>query len=263
LDFFLFPVFGFFFFSTPRDWIGIKVTWPHVPPFDLSTCLSHEEMAPMFHGTQWAGTRIWRAAVVATEYLILQRQKQPQQRPTTLLELGCGLGLPGILLGMLLKYHVVLNDKDLLVDQIQNKIDHLPPLINARHSSIRADRLDWSVQGVHNLLRVRIDNNDRHHHDSSGFDIVLNCDCIYEPLYGESWRMLLECQQELLRLKPDTYMLTAVERRRLDGVDTYLQCLKDSPVVDRIEQVVVPFDHPAEVEQYRIYGTMNVGIVAE
>jgi predicted nicotinamide N-methyase len=256
----LFPVFVFFFSSPPE--IGIKVTWPHVPPFELSTCLSQDEMAPMFHGTQWAGTRIWRAAVVAAEYLIQQQLQRPTT--TTLLELGCGLGLPGILLGLLLEYHVVLTDKDSLVDQIQNNIDHLPPLRNACHASIRADRLDWSVQGVHNLLLVRTeyDNND-HHHDSSGFDIVLNCDCIYEPLYGESWRMLLECQQELLRLKPDTYMLTAVERRRLDGVDTYLQCLKDSPVVDRIEQVVVPFDHPAEVELYRIYGTMNVGIVAE
>jgi predicted nicotinamide N-methyase len=213
----------------------------------------------MFYGTQWAGTRMWRAAVVAAEYLIQQRPTTP----TTLLELGCGLGLPGILLGLLLEYHVVLTDKDSLVDQILNNIEQLPPLTNAYHARIRANRLDWSVQGVHNLLRVRIDNNDRHHHDSSGFDIVLNCDCIYEPLYGESWRMLLECQQELLRLKPDTYMLTAVERHRLDGVDTYLQCLKDSPVVDRIEQVVVPFDHPAEVELYRIYGTMNVGIVAE
>jgi hypothetical protein len=43
-----------FFFSQPPE-IGIKVAWPHVPPFELSTCLSHEEMAPMFHGTQWAG----------------------------------------------------------------------------------------------------------------------------------------------------------------------------------------------------------------
>jgi Na+-driven multidrug efflux pump len=60
-------------------------------------------------------------------------------------------------------------------------------------------------------------------------------------------------------------MLTAVDRRRLDGVDTFLQRLKDSPVVDRIIQnnikaaavvtmliVVVVYSHPQQIV-YALY----------
>ena len=33
--------------------IGVRVTWPDVQPLELSTCLPEQEIAPMFHGTQW------------------------------------------------------------------------------------------------------------------------------------------------------------------------------------------------------------------
>jgi len=80
--------------------IGIKVTWPGVEPaIELSTCLDEQEIAPMFHGTQWAGTRVWRAAVVALQYL--QQSSSVTginiSEDSTVLELGCGLGVPGTL----------------------------------------------------------------------------------------------------------------------------------------------------------------------
>ena len=33
--------------------LGVRVTWPGTTPMELSTCLPSEEIAPMFHGTQW------------------------------------------------------------------------------------------------------------------------------------------------------------------------------------------------------------------
>jgi hypothetical protein len=39
-------------------------------PLLLSTILQPEDMAPLFHGTQWAGTRVWHAAIAATQYLL-------------------------------------------------------------------------------------------------------------------------------------------------------------------------------------------------
>lgn len=34
--------------------IGVRITWPGVDkPIELSTCLPSQEIAPMFHGTQW------------------------------------------------------------------------------------------------------------------------------------------------------------------------------------------------------------------
>ena len=33
--------------------VGVRVTWPGTKPVELSTCLPSDEIAPMFHGTQW------------------------------------------------------------------------------------------------------------------------------------------------------------------------------------------------------------------
>jgi hypothetical protein len=71
-----------------------------------------------------------------------------------------------------------------------------------------------------------------------GFDLVFNCDCIYEHLYGkESWQALLQCQEVLLRHKPNTICITAVERRNGDGVDAYLQACAASQHIARVERV--------------------------
>jgi predicted nicotinamide N-methyase len=244
--------------------IGVQVTWPSVThkdpaaapeaPMELSTCLPEDEIAPMFHGTQWAGTRVWRAAIVALQYLEQQNNNASSSatkivRPeSTVLELGCGLGVPGILLHKLFDCHVVLTDMDVLVEQLRQNLvtngltnttsDNTPP-------KIQAQPLDWSVKGLEELFRAT---------DMQTFDVVLNCDCIYEPLYGDSWKMLLKVQEELLKANPATYMLTSVERRKFDNIELYLQGLEDSSVVSRVEKIVVDFDAPPEVELYRLYG---------
>jgi predicted nicotinamide N-methyase len=238
--------------------IGVKVTWPSVmhkdpavaeAPMELSTCLPEDEIAPMFHGTQWAGTRVWRASIVALQYMEQQNNNASSDmkivRPeTTLLELGCGLGVPGILLHKLFDCNVVLTDMDVLVEQLrQNLVDN--GLTPDNNSKIQAQPLDWSVKGLEELFRAT---------ELQKFDVVLNCDCIYEPLYGDSWKMLLKVQEELLKVNPATYMLTSVERRKFDCIELYLQGLEDSSVVSRVEKITVDFDAPPEVELYRLYG---------
>ena len=181
-------------------------------------------------------------------------------KETTLLELGCGLGIPGLLLGFICHCQVVLTDKESLLEQLNNNINRLycsggDIVQHERDIStsttttrrIQAASLDWSVVGAVTKLAKSFGK-------PNGFDAVINCDCIYEPLYGSSWCKLAECQEEFLRLNPDTYMLTSVERRRADGVDSYIALLEKSPVVERIELAEIPFDYPKEVEIYRIYG---------
>jgi predicted nicotinamide N-methyase len=158
------------------------------------------------------------------------------------LELGCGLGVPGILLHKLFDCNVVLTDMDVLVEQLRQN------LVNnglTSDTKIQAQPLDWSVKGLEELFRAT---------QMQKFDVVLNCDCIYEPLYGDSWKMLLKVQEELLKANPATYMLTSVERRKFDCIELYLQGLEDSSVVSRVEKIVVDFDAPPEVELYRLYG---------
>lgn len=235
--------------------IGVKVMWPSVMekdpaevPMELSTCLPEDEIAPMFHGTQWAGTRVWRASIVALQYLEEQNNNSSSSDTkivhpeSTVLELGCGLGVPGILLHKLFDCNVVLTDMDVLVEQLrQNLVNN--GLTNDQ--KIQAQPLDWSVKGLEELFQAT---------QLQKFDIVLNCDCIYEPLYGDSWKMLLKVQEALLNANPETYMLTSVERRKFDCIELYLQGLEDSSVVSRIEKISVDFDAPPEVELYRLYG---------
>ncbi|EEC46676.1 predicted protein [Phaeodactylum tricornutum CCAP 1055/1] len=223
---------------------GIRVTWPGVEPFLLSTCLPATEMAPLFHGTQWAGTRIWRAAVVAVQYLL-----SPTQAPllltdvTNVLELGCGLGLPGMILHALRQSPVVLSDKESLLTQLRDNIANAFP---DRGRLLQAEALDWSDDSVHQLLeKLRLPN---------GFDLVLNCDCVFEYLYGDSWKHLVTCQEALFRANPHTVMITSVERRRGDGLAKYLAALETSPSVQRVVQLQLDFKHAPEVELYRVYG---------
>ena len=52
------------------------------------------------------------------------------------------------------------------------------------------------------------------------FDIILCCDCVYEPLYGKSYLQLLECISVLGN--STTLVYISIERRDQDGVETFL-----------------------------------------
>ena len=220
--------------------IGLEVAWPSLDTnIRLSTCLPSSELAPMFHGTQWAGTRVWRAAIVALQYLLQQPESAFPSPNPRLVELGCGLGVPGMVLALQRNFDVTLTDMGALVEQLQRNLDQ-----NECFQSlpITAMALDWSKEGVKELCQ-----------DGKSYDIVLNCDCIYEPLYGTSWKQLIECQEEFLRVRSDAYMLTSIERRKADGADLYLEAMRASPYVSRIERIA--YDQcPPEIELYRACG---------
>lgn len=294
--------------------IGLRVTWPlevnnpssttsnddngpaessPIPPrtvvrLNLSTCLPETALAPLFDGTQWAGTRVWPAAIVATQYLLSLPHHTLHNNHKTLLELGCGLGVPGMIWhAATLGSTVILTDKDELVPQLRANLDtNFSTITNNCGGRIAALSLDWSVAGIQELLRncaaagsdCRSTCDGTKTTDASdgevrlpqpqllSFDIVLNCDCIFEPLYGESWKQLLACQQELLRLNPHTFMLTSVERRHADGIDRYLEAAarqnNNSNSIDRVERLHVPHA-PRQVELYRLYGKTATTVGSE
>lgn len=221
--------------------IGIRVTWPGVEPFEISTCLPEDTIAPIFDGTQWAGTCVWRAAVVALKYLLSEACPLKVTAETTVIELGCGLGIPGIILALSRSCPTLLSDKQSLLEQLQRNLQKLP---HPEARCLQACALDWSVSDVQAIV------------GSFGrpFDLVLNCDCIYEPLYGESWKYLAHCQTEFLRHNPKAFVLTSVERRKDDGIDKYLHSLTRSETIESVTRITLPFDHPSEVELYRING---------
>lgn len=218
---------------------ALAIDYPSAPcTFHLSTCMDESQIAPMFDGTQWAGTRIWPAAVECLEYVLENSDELlPQKEDSTVLELGCGLGLPGMLLQLLRGCTVVLTDKAELVQQMRGNLNQEA----FERRSIQAKALDWSAPGVDELLADA--------EMPSNFDLVINCDCVYVPLYGESYKGLIETQLALLRKNPKTILITSVERRRVDGIEKYIEGLESSDLVDRVEQVL----SKGKIEIYRVY----------
>ena len=58
--------------------------------------------------------------------------------------------------------------------------------------------------------------------DAQGpFDLVIACDCVFPPVYGESWKLLADSVRELLSRKSDTVVLLSFERRKGDQLDDF------------------------------------------
>jgi len=218
----------------------------------LSTLLEPDDLAPLFAGAQWAGTRVWRAAIRAAHYLATTyppnysnngSSNEGTKMTTSLLELGCGLGVPGMI------YHalggsVVLTDQEEVMSQLEKNVEmnFTESYTSCTHhdndyesndtentskndrqkATIQALPLNWSRPSLHKLLSQTTCTS-----PTNGFDIVLNCDCIYEPLYGKSWMYLAEVIDECLKINPKCVVLTSVERRNGDGVDKFLKRLID------------------------------------
>jgi hypothetical protein len=191
---------------------------------------------------------IWKAAILAIEYLIRLKQTD-QNLGTSLLELGCGLGVPGMIWKQLLLHEqmggrVVLTDRDSLLTQLDINIEK-----NLRYKNIIASPLDWSTDGIKKLLNNEI----------NPFDICLNCDCVYEPLYGrQSWESLADVLIEIAKQSPSTLLVTSVERRNQDNLDGFLTKLKMSGVIGKIDCVIKDSTDPHHIIE--IYVTKGIGI---
>jgi hypothetical protein len=193
----------------------------------LSTLLEEHDIAPLFDGARWAGTRLWRAAIRAIQYLAGHLPDAPihpdihlprsmttintvndseinsidinnKMGAISVLELGCGLGVPGMIFH-LLGCNVVLTDQEDILSQLQKNVDRNFPTssislissnleqstcdkdqTNAANTTttIQALPLSWSRKDVNSLL-------EQVGRSETGFDIVVNCDCVFEPLYGK------------------------------------------------------------------------------
>lgn len=231
---------------------GISLVWPTDPnsrALTLSTLLEPDDLAPLFAGAQWAGTRVWHAAIHGMFYMEKEYDAD-LSTGASLLELGCGLGVPGMIWHML-GGNAVLSDQESIMSQLHGNLrtnfaetsitkrsdsgaEERPAAesneTNTPSHAISAHPLSWSRDGVHRLLE------DSGY--STGFDYVLNCDCVYEPLYGKSWELLVEVIDELLKINPKCVVISSVERRRADGIDSFVERMKSCEHVGNVEQVL-------------------------
>ena len=211
----------------------------------ISTLLEEDDLAPLFDGSRWAGTRLWAAAVRAVQFLSGHlpgtKNMLGSDAPTTddkkvvsILELGCGLGVPGMIFH-LLGCNVVLTDQIEILSQLEkNVLDNFPNTSDCNKEkeqpTIHAMDLSWSRSDANSLLE-KLGRSD------TGFDIVLNCDCVYEPLYGDSWHLLNETIDELLKVNPKCLVVSSMERRQADGIDQFLEEMRSMGNVGSVEKV--------------------------
>jgi hypothetical protein len=250
---------NFIQFTSHRNDTGleeaISVTYPlpdsAVQPgtLRLSTLLEEDDLVPLFDGAGWAGTRVWAAAIWGIKYLIDEYGDQN----LNLCELGCGLGVPGMVWHQMGKDCVLTDQESIMAQIVENARSNFgTSFSNTAHGDYTADDtsdklrkiyaqpLSWSREGFHNLLESTGFYN--------GFDIVLNCDCVYEPLYGKSWELLAEVIDECLKVNPECIVVTSVERRNGDGIDLFKSRMEDSEHVASVEKIME--DKERDLELY-------------
>lgn len=217
----------------------------------LSTLLEEDDLVPLFDGAGWAGTRVWAAAIWGLKYLI----DNYSGKSMTLCEVGCGLGVPGMVWHQL-GQDVVLTDQESIMTQlVENaKSNFVNSFLNypdeketGNLGKLFVQPLTWSRLGFHKLLQST--------GFHTGFDIVLNCDCVYEPLYGKSWELLVEVIDECLRVNPKCIVVTSVERRTGDGIELFIQRMMDSAHVGTVEKIMD--DNSRNLELYVTKGIFS------
>ncbi|ETV75717.1 hypothetical protein H257_10098 [Aphanomyces astaci] len=175
---------------------------------DLTLLLDEDELAPLFAGAAWAGTLVWDAAVVLANHLL----NDVRLESLRVLELGAGIGVPGMVASILGAKHVVITEQPELVPLLRTNIRR-----NFPNGGVTATALSWGVAATNAFC------------DSFGaFDVVLSCDCIYQPLYGESWCALAVTMDVLCKRNPACVVLVSVERRHEDGIDAFLAYLPEA-----------------------------------
>lgn len=68
--------------------IGVRVTWPNTEPLELTTCLPADEIAPMFHGTQWCVVdinmqQLWWFRSLSLDLFLTHDTTHPTYSPRT------------------------------------------------------------------------------------------------------------------------------------------------------------------------------------
>ncbi|KAK1932354.1 EEF1A lysine methyltransferase 3 [Phytophthora citrophthora] len=190
---------------------------------NLTLLMQADELAPLFSGAAWAGTLLWDAAVHLARRFLTDYRPQLQDPTNSLrvIELGAGIGVPGMAARVAGAKHVVLTEQDELLRLMDVNLAANAEVLRLPDGgeggeeigSIVARPLSWGVQQTKEYLAQ---------YPSEQVDVVLSCDCIYEPLYGSSWRALAQTMELLCMANPKCVVLMGVERRNQDGIDKFL-----------------------------------------
>lgn len=183
----------------------------------LGLIQSEWEIEPMFSGAAWAGSVLWAAASVLCEHCLLNGLVPVAG--TSVLELGCGLGIPGMVSAVLGASEVALTEQPQLVPLLEKNLQRNSSFFSLDDLSVgvqpAAFALSWGTVEAQAFLDAR---------GGKRFDTILICDCVFEPLYGDSWKLL--CETLFVLADFSTNVLIASERRSEDSIPEFQAMLE-------------------------------------
>jgi predicted nicotinamide N-methyase len=183
----------------------------------LGLIQSEWEIEPMFSGAAWAGSVLWAAASVLCEHCLLNGLVPVAG--TSVLELGCGLGIPGMVSAVLGASEVALTEQPQLVPLLEKNLQRNSSFFSLDDLSVgvqpAAFALSWGTVEAQAFLDAR---------GGKRFDTILICDCVFEPLYGDSWKLL--CETLFVLADFSTNVLIASERRSDDSIPEFQAMLE-------------------------------------
>ncbi|KAJ0403071.1 hypothetical protein P43SY_009138 [Pythium insidiosum] len=142
--------------------------------FELSETLSSEELAPIF-ADAWTASRVWTASQFLSEHLVQLAAADGFDATASVIELGSGCGLVGLVAATLGAQVLLTDQREALELLTRNAAQNLVTDNERRRVSVHEYR--WGVAPQDVLPK-------------SSFDYVLVSDCI-NPIYGStSWRQL-------------------------------------------------------------------------
>jgi len=124
---------------------------------------------------------------------------------------------------------VCLTDQECILSQLQHNVEN--NFEDSNQQKIVARPLSWSKESK----------------QSQDFNIVLNCDYAYEPLYWDLWKLLVVCIDELLQNNPKALVVTSIEQRTADGIDQFLAALQELPHVLTVTKACEDVDCNIEI----------------
>ena len=154
----------------------------------------------------WSGSLVWDSAVHVVEFMLSDAAWRRRMHGACVLELGCGLALPGLVAHLLGARTTLLTDRRVITDMVGEAvaINSLPA------ETVRAFELDWAPGAAAPVLAA--------HLGGGAPDVIVSCDCIFADLFDSNF-LLLDVLSEIA--SPATVILLGFERRPGDGTERF------------------------------------------
>ena len=202
----------------------------------LDLTLGESQIEPMFSGGAWAGSVIWSAALLLCDWLAAEPASLVEGK--VVVELGAGIGVPGMTAAAFGARKVLLTDQSPLADGLGRNVAANTDVLGGEGTVLCAE-LDWAEPQMPAGFE-------------DGVDLILVSDCVYEGLYGrDAWVQLAHVLSTLC-VAGRTVVLNSLERRNVDGVDEFLALCAELGVEHELVKKCTGTEHE-DLELYRMF----------